>query len=119
MRRSIIRLIARRELRDLLRDRRTLFIVVILPALLYPVFGLVGVLFALTMIDQKIIVGVAGIENQPGVQLHPQAFLGGGMIQVECERRFDYPPLIAGDRILPEYSHSQTEVDNVTVVPVP
>jgi sodium transport system permease protein len=119
MRRSIIRLIARRELRDLLRDRRTLFIVVVLPALLYPVFGLVGVLFAMTMIDQKVVVGVAGIENQPHVPLHAAAFLAGGLLQVECERRFDYPPLIVGDRVVPEYIHSQTELDNVAIVPVP
>src|SRR5580692_11548288 len=85
MRRSIIRLIARRELRDLLRDRRTLFIVVVLPALLYPVFGLVGILFAVTMLDQKVIVGVSGLENLPQVKDHPAAFLAGGMLLAESD----------------------------------
>ena len=74
MRRPIIRLIARRELRDLLRDRRTLFIVVVLPALLYPVFGLVGILFAMTMLDQRVVVGVSGIENLPRSKSIPKRF---------------------------------------------
>src|SRR5687768_18174082 len=38
MRRSIVRLIAARETRDLLRDRRTLLIILVLPAVLYPAF---------------------------------------------------------------------------------
>src|SRR5436309_1510158 len=39
MRWSIIRLIWLRELRDQLRDRRTLFMIAVLPILLYPVAG--------------------------------------------------------------------------------
>src|SRR5664279_1987579 len=45
LRRPIVRLIARRELRDLLRDRRTLLIILALPIVLYPIFGLLGFLF--------------------------------------------------------------------------
>src|SRR5450432_1853264 len=62
---TIISLIWRRELRDLLRDRRWLFMLLGLPVLLYPVFGLVGFVFALTMLDHEIRVGVAGLENLP------------------------------------------------------
>src|SRR5437868_14706767 len=40
MRWSIIRLIWLRELRDQLRDRRTLFMIFVVPLLLYPVLGL-------------------------------------------------------------------------------
>ena len=39
MRWSIIRLIWMRDLRDQLRDRRTLFMMIGLPLLLYPVLG--------------------------------------------------------------------------------
>ncbi len=37
-----IRLVFLREVRDQLRDRRTLFIITILPVLLYPMLGLGG-----------------------------------------------------------------------------
>ena len=37
---SNVNLIFRRELRDQLRDRRTLFTVVIMPMLLYPLLGM-------------------------------------------------------------------------------
>ena len=47
MRWSIIRLIWLRELRDQLRDRRTLFMVLVLPLLLYPVLGFAVLKFAL------------------------------------------------------------------------
>src|SRR5437764_6690983 len=40
MRWPIIRLIWLRELRDQLRDRRTLFMIAVLPVLLYPVAGI-------------------------------------------------------------------------------
>ena len=39
MRWSIIRLIFFRELRDQLRDRRTVFMIAVLPLVLYPVLG--------------------------------------------------------------------------------
>src|SRR5829696_5359379 len=62
---TIVRLIWHRELRDLLRDRRWLFMLLGLPVLLYPVFGLVGFAFALTMLDHEVRVGVAGLEHLP------------------------------------------------------
>src|SRR5437016_919329 len=140
MRRAIVELIERRELRDLLRDRRTLFLVLILPSILYPVFGLVGFLFALTSMEQKIVVGVAGIEHLPnttnpvtlaareqdrddsGARLpptieHPVALLGGGMMLVECERQRVYPPLMAEGRFLPRYLNSDPDAGAVSVVP--
>jgi sodium transport system permease protein len=65
MRWTIIRLIWHRELRDLLRDRRWLFMLLGLPILLYPAFGLVGFVFALTMLDHQVRVGIAGLDNLP------------------------------------------------------
>jgi sodium transport system permease protein len=62
---TIIRLIWHRELRDLVRDRRWLFMLLGLPILLYPVFGLVGFVFALTMLDQEVRFGVSGMDHLP------------------------------------------------------
>jgi sodium transport system permease protein len=58
MQRSTIRLIALREIRDLLRDRRTLLIVLGLPAVLYPAFVVVGLAFAVSLLEQKTVIGV-------------------------------------------------------------
>jgi sodium transport system permease protein len=58
MRWSIIRIIWLRELRDQLRDRRTLFMMAGLPLLLYPFLGLMVVRFALNIADRKITVGI-------------------------------------------------------------
>lgn len=58
MRWSIIRLIWLRELRDQLRDRRTLFMIAVLPLLLYPVLGIGVLQFALGFSDQKSIIGI-------------------------------------------------------------
>ena len=55
MQRSTIRLIALREIRDLLRDRRTLLIVLGLPALLYPAFVVVGLAWKLDMVITAVV----------------------------------------------------------------
>ena len=58
MRWSIIRLIWLRELRDQLRDRRTLFMVAVVPLLLYPILGFAVLQFALGMADRPCIIGI-------------------------------------------------------------
>src|SRR5437868_3363426 len=63
MRPPVVRLIAGRELRDLFRDRRSVVLLVILPVLLYPGFGLVGFYFALSMLDQPSVVGVTNADQ--------------------------------------------------------
>jgi sodium transport system permease protein len=65
MRLSVLRLIAARELRDLLRDRRSVLIIVLMPILLYPLFGLAAILFALSMTAQRTVVGVVGLDRLP------------------------------------------------------
>jgi sodium transport system permease protein len=65
MRWSIIRLIWLRELRDQLRDRRTVFMVVVLPLLLYPLLGFGLLQFALGFVRPASAVGVVGAENLP------------------------------------------------------
>jgi sodium transport system permease protein len=59
MRWSIIRLIWLRELRDQLRDRRTLFMIAGLPLLLYPVLGICVLTFALQFFEKPSRIGIA------------------------------------------------------------
>jgi sodium transport system permease protein len=58
MRWSIIRLIWLREMRDQLRDRRTLFMIAGLPLLLYPVLGAAVLSFAIGFAQKPSVVGV-------------------------------------------------------------
>lgn len=62
---AVVRLIAGKELRDLIRDRRTVMLVLVLPAVLYPLFGTVGYLFVTTLVGQPTRVGVVGAEYLP------------------------------------------------------
>jgi sodium transport system permease protein len=63
MRWSIVRLIWFRELRDQLRDRRTVFVMAVLPLLLYPALGFGVLQFALGFINKPSVVGIYGGEN--------------------------------------------------------
>jgi sodium transport system permease protein len=65
MRWSVVRLIARREARDQLRDRRTMFLILGLPVLMYPLFVGVGLAFMAALKDKKLVVGVVGMEHLP------------------------------------------------------
>ncbi len=59
--------IFRREVRDQVRDRRTLFMVFVLPILLYPILG-IGILQLSTAFETKPrLVVVIGAEHLPGV----------------------------------------------------
>jgi sodium transport system permease protein len=79
MRWSIIRLIWLRELRDQLRDRRTLFMVAGLPVLLYPILGIAVLKFAVGFVDRKTTAGLVNGPQQPhefpppGPRSHQQA----------------------------------------------
>jgi sodium transport system permease protein len=65
MRWSIIRLILLRELRDQLRDRRTLFMIAVLPVLIYPIAGFGVLKLAVGFLQQQSVVGVQGSEYLP------------------------------------------------------
>ena len=65
MRWSIVRVIWLRELKDQLRDRRTLFMIAVLPILLYPLLGLGMAEVAGDYGQEPQIVGLYGIENLP------------------------------------------------------
>src|SRR3954462_13254291 len=87
MRWPVVRLIARRELRDQLRDRRTLFLILGLPVLMYPLFVGVALMFAAALKDKKLVVGVGGAEPLPAQSDDPKAF----------------PPLIVDDKFVEKY----------------
>lgn len=63
MRWSIIRLIWLRELRDQLRDRRTLFMIAVLPLLLYPVLGFAVLQFALGFAQRPSQIGIVSVDG--------------------------------------------------------
>jgi sodium transport system permease protein len=65
MRWSIVRLICLRELRDQLRDRRTIFMIAVLPMLLYPLLGVAIVQFAVGTSESPSTVGLVGEEHLP------------------------------------------------------
>ncbi len=65
MRWSNVAVIFRREVRDQVRDRRTLFMIFVLPILLYPLLGFGVVQFAATLEQKPRIVVVVGAENLP------------------------------------------------------
>lgn len=61
----VVRLIAGRELRDLFRDRRSIVLLFCLPIILYPGFGLVGYLFALSQLEHRSLIGVVSLDALP------------------------------------------------------
>src|SRR3954469_8364838 len=115
MRRSVVRLIARREVRDLLRDRRTLMIVLGLPALLYPAFVVVGLAFAASLMDQKTVIGVVGMEHLPAAKSHPEALLAGGALAVEADRKWDDPALFVDGEFNPKLLKAEATAGTLEV----
>src|SRR5437588_11960120 len=65
MRWTIIRLIWGRELRDQLRDRRTMFVMVLLPLLIYPLGGVGLMQIVLGSGPKRSVVGISGAEHLP------------------------------------------------------
>jgi sodium transport system permease protein len=118
MRRSIVRLIARREIRDLLRDRRTLIIILVLPALLYPAFVVVGLAFAVSLMDQKTVVGVVGSEHLPSQTVRPESLLVGGALVIEADRKWDDPPLLIEGKFPRRYIKSDGISGNLVAKPL-
>jgi sodium transport system permease protein len=62
-----VRLILSREIRDQLRDRRTLFMIAVLPILLYPLLGMSFLQLAQFMQERPTSVLVVGAKNLPGL----------------------------------------------------
>ncbi|MGL4512782.1 MAG: ABC transporter permease subunit/CPBP intramembrane protease [Lacipirellulaceae bacterium] len=77
-----VRLIWFREMRDQLRDRRTLFMIAVLPLLMYPLLGSAFLQLSQFMKEHTATVVVQGAEQLDGVE--------------------GLPPLLDGDRFAPE-----------------
>jgi sodium transport system permease protein len=106
MRWSVVRLIAFREARDQMRDRRTMFLILGLPLLMYPLFVGVGTMFVAMLKDKKLVVGVAGVEHlpRPGIDLSPGIGVPAGV----AARLKQYPPLVVNDGFA---MHGKEEID--------
>lgn len=103
MRWSVVRLIAAREVRDQLRDRRTLFLILGLPVLMYPLFVGVGILFVTALKEKRLTIGVVGAEHQPKAPTDITPLAGGAAGTAEQMRA--YPPLVTPDgQFLPQYA---------------
>jgi sodium transport system permease protein len=98
MRWSVVRLIAVREARDQIRDRRTMFLILGLPLLMYPLFIGVGILFVSMMKDKKLVIGVVRAEHLPQRGFDPTPLLGGPAGAYACRK--DFPPLIHNGRFV-------------------
>lgn len=87
-----VKLIFCRELRDQLRDRRTLFTVAIMPMLLYPLMGMAMLQVAQFMREYPTKVWIVGMENLP-----------------------ESPALIEDGRINPKFGAAESELIELLV----
>jgi sodium transport system permease protein len=101
MRVTIATLVARRELRDQWRDRRTLFLIFGLPLLMYPLFVGVGLLFWAALQDKQYVIGVVGAERLPTGA--PPLGAVAGMAAEAVHARQAYPALIQAGRFHRRY----------------
>ena len=88
MQASNVRLIYIRELRDQLRDRRTLFTVLILPLLLYPLLGVSFIRISQFMRAHPTDCWVIGYQDAASLGIDPQ---------------YEFPPLLNDDAFNPEF----------------
>lgn len=94
-----VRLIYRRELRDQLRDRRTLFMIIVLPMLLYPMLGM------------------SVFQLSQFVQRHEVRVLVVGGEQLEAIS--DVPPLVEDDRFAEQLFSDSQDSKNIVVERLP
>jgi sodium transport system permease protein len=91
-----VKLIFQREVRDQLRDRRTLFMIAVLPILLYPLMGMVLLQFA------------------QFIQAHPSKIMVLGMQHLPSQ-----PALFVGDGIVPDLSPEHEQLIEIVVDDTP
>lgn len=117
MRLPVVRLIAARELRDLLRDRRSVLLIALMPLVLYPFFGLAGVLFATATAAQRTVVGIVGANHLP---VEPALLTGGAFAEdwIDDDPEGAFGPMLApaldGE---PAIALKEKRVDAVLTVP--
>ncbi|MDB5308924.1 MAG: family transporter protein [Gemmataceae bacterium] len=107
MRWPVVRLIAAREARDQLRDRRTMFMILGLPVLMYPLFVGVGTVFVYMLKDKKLVVGVVGTDHLPKPVPDVTPVMGGPAGVVFQARQ--YPPLITDGKFVDRYVPEEPE----------
>jgi sodium transport system permease protein len=125
MRPSFVRLVAAKEVRDLFRDRRTLMLVLILPAVLYPLFVGSGLLMIRSVQGQDMVVGISGSQNLPtgksaDDRTFPSLLVDGTIVEETkpTEAGLDRKPLVVAVLVEdPEAALASKRVDAVLVVP--
>lgn len=141
MRWSIIRLIWFREVRDFLRDRRTLFMIGALPLFLYPLLGLLGMEFALLALQNVSVVGIHGLDELPAptaasaglsplpasawLTLTPNPasigidrFAAATALHEAIQLHQDFPPLVVDGRFPDAYLEFPRFVNSLRVEPL-
>jgi sodium transport system permease protein len=132
MRWSVVKLIAAREARDLLRDRRTLVIMLGLPLILYPVLGGVGLVFAINLLELPSRVGVVGRQHLPPPDPTPRAsdvlaFAGAAgtgdlwsaaTLAVATRATTD-PPLLVAGRFPAAYAEQPRDAELLQIIDLP
>ncbi len=102
---SVVRLIANREVRDQLRDRRTLFLILGLPVLMYPLFVGVGLLFYAAIKEKQFVIAVVGAEHLPKPKpddVPPAAGAAAGVPAAYAEQQArTFPPLLVDGQFSP------------------
>lgn len=101
-----VKLIFMREVRDQLRDRRTLFMITVLPVLLYPMLGLGMVEMMLTFSEQERVVVILNADDLP----ETPALLDDDGVRHEWYE--DGKEETSRLRILAERRHSTTGTDS-------
>ena len=128
---SAVRLITIREGLDLLRDRRSVILLLLLPIILYPAFALIGFYFAVSMMEHVSKVGVVGIDALP------QPAIPAGMVgtwwtispgdaavamsatePVRLAAGVLEPPLITDKRFSLRFTGSASERDVMPIIPL-
>ena len=117
MRWPVVRLIAAREIRDQIRDRRTLFLILGLPVLMYPLFIVVGLLFVAAIKEKKLIVGVVGCESLPPARPDISPVTGAAAGFVDHTRSF--PPFLVDGHIPDPYLAGDPDGGILIVKPLP
>ncbi|VTU00150.1 ABC-type Na+ efflux pump, permease component OS=Singulisphaera acidiphila (strain ATCC BAA-1392 / DSM 18658 / VKM B-2454 / MOB10) GN=Sinac_6077 PE=4 SV=1: ABC2_membrane_2 [Gemmataceae bacterium] len=116
---SVVRLIANREVRDQLRDRRTLFLILGLPVVMYPLFVGIGLLFVAAIKEKVFVVAVAGAEHLPQPQPEavppPVAAVGGAAAAVAERHARTFPPLVTDGKFDPRFLENSPDGGSLTV----
>jgi sodium transport system permease protein len=119
---SVVRLIANREIRDQLRDKRTLFLILGLPVLMYPLFVGVGLLFVSAIKEKIFVVAVVGAEHLPQPQtinVPTAASAVAGVPAAFAEQRArTFPPLIVENKFVGANSAIDINSGTLAIKPI-